>query len=287
MKLIRGYHRQSGANGRYRVIAFHNAFHGRTLADIAAGGLKKLQLGFEPLVDGFDHVPFGDITAVRAAVTERTGAILLEPVQGDGGIWPASPEFMQGLRRVADEQGLLLVLDEVQCGVGRTGRLFAHEWAGITPDVVAVAKGLGAGFPVGACLATAKVAAVVAPGRHGSTLGGNPLAMAVADAVLDVILEDGFLDQVVANGRALSRGMNEVAARHPGVIKAVRGVGLMLGLECVADNELLLTQLRKNGMLAASASNNVVRFLPPLIIGSQHVDEALDILERSCQQIAA
>jgi acetylornithine/N-succinyldiaminopimelate aminotransferase len=282
LKMVRRYHDENGSPERYRVIAFRNGFHGRTLATIAAGGQEKHLKGFDPIVDGFDHVPFGNFNEVRNAITDRTAAILVEPVQGEGGIRAADPEFLRGLREVCDEFGLLLFLDEVQCGMGRTGKLFAHEWTGITPDVMAIAKGIGGGFPVGACLATEKVGRVMTPGTHGSTFGGNPLAMAVGNAILDVMLADGFMDRVQTMGKKLTARLGAVAGKHPKVVRGVRGAGLMLGLECAAPNADVLARLRANGLLAVTAGENVIRILPPLIIDDSHVEEAGGILERAC-----
>jgi acetylornithine/N-succinyldiaminopimelate aminotransferase len=282
LKMVRRYHDENGAPERYRVIAFRHAFHGRTMATIAAGGQAKHLKGFDPIVDGFDHVSFGNLNEVRNAVGDRTAAILVEPVQGEGGIRAADPEFLRGLREVADEYGLLLFFDEVQCGMGRTGKLFAHEWAGITPDVMAIAKGIGGGFPVGACLAREKVGAVMTTGTHGSTFGGNPLAMAVGNAVLDVMLADGFMDRVQTMSKKLIAEISGVARKHPKVVSGVRGAGMMLGLECVASNTEVLARLRANGLLAVTAGENVIRILPPLIIDDSHVAEAGSILDRAC-----
>ncbi len=286
LKMIRRYHDLGGNPGRYRVITMAGAFHGRTLSTIAAGGSAKYLDGFEPRVDGFDQVPFGNLNEVRAAVTPETAAILVEPVQGEGGINAATVEFLRGLRAAADEFGLLLFLDEVQCGVGRTGRLFAHEWAGIEPDLMAVAKGLGGGFPVGACLATEKAAAALTAGSHGSTFGGNPLAMAVANAVLDVVLEGGFLEHVRAVGETFRHGLDALAAKYPDGIAEVRGSGLMLGVKCVAENGAVVKTLFDNGMLTVPAADNVVRLLPPLIIEESHVAEALAIMDRGFAGLA-
>ena len=287
LKLVRKYQDMAGAPDRYRVITCTGAFHGRTLATIAAGGSEKHLAGFEPEVDGFDHAPFGDVEAVRAAVGPRTAAILVEPIQGEGGIHPASADFLRGLREIADTRGLLLFFDEVQCGLGRTGRLFAHEWAGITPDLMAIAKGLGGGFPVGACLARERVAAAFAPGSHGSTFGGNPLAMAVGNAVLDIVLNEPFLARVREIGAGLQRRLTVLAARFPGVIAEVRGRGLMLGLKCVVGNRALAGELFDRGLLSVSAGDNVVRLLPPLIIGEPEVEEACRIIEDACAELAA
>jgi acetylornithine/N-succinyldiaminopimelate aminotransferase len=285
LKLVRKYHDANGNPERYRIITCAGAFHGRTLATIAAGGSQKYLAGFDPVVDGFDHVPFGNLNELRAAIIPETAAILVEPVQGEGGIHSAPLEFLQGLRATADEFGLLLFLDEVQCGIGRTGRLFAHEWAEIVPDVMAVAKGLGGGFPVGACLAAGQAASALTPGSHGSTFGGNPLAMAVGNAVLDVILEDGFLENVRLMSKLLGQGLTTLATAYPGLIAEIRGSGLMLGLKCTVDNATLISRLFENGLLTIPAADNVVRLLPPLIINEHHVREALAILDRSCAQV--
>jgi acetylornithine/N-succinyldiaminopimelate aminotransferase len=287
LKLVRKYQDIAGAPERYRVITSTGAFHGRTLATIAASGSEKHLEGFEPKVDGFDHAPFGDLDAVRATVGPRTAAILVEPIQGESGIHAASADFLRGLREIADAEGLLLFFDEVQCGIGRTGHLFAHEWVGVTPDLMAIAKGLGGGFPVGACLARAPVAAAFAPGSHGSTFGGNPLAMAVGNAVLDVVLDEPFLAHVRETGAALQRRLALLAARFPGIIAEVRGMGLMLGLKCVISNRTLVGKLLEQGLLSIPAGDNVVRLLPPLIIGEREVGEACRIIEDACAELAA
>lgn len=288
LKLTRKYqHVVAGAPERYRVITCSGAFHGRTLATIAAGGSPKYLEGFEPKVDGFDHAPFGDLDAVRAAIGPATAGILVEPVQGEGGIHPAAAGFLAGLRDLADTHGLVLFFDEVQCGMGRTGRLFAHQWADIAPDVMAVAKGLGGGFPVGACLASARIADAFAPGSHGSTFGGNPLAMTVANAVLDVIDNPAFLEHVRAMAADLLGRIRSLAARFPGVIAEVRGLGLMLGLKCVVENRALVDGLFGRGLLSIPAGDNVVRLLPPLIIGEREVEEACGIIEGTCAELAS
>jgi acetylornithine/N-succinyldiaminopimelate aminotransferase len=236
---------------------------------------------------GFVHVPFGNLNETRAAVDASTAAVLVEPVQGEGGIRPADAQYLKGLRAMCDEYGLLMILDEIQTGVGRTGTLFAHEQAGVTPDIMAIAKGLGGGFPVGACLATEDAASGMTPGSHGSTFGGNPLAMAVAEAVLTEVLADGFLDNVTTMGARLSDGLRDLAARHPAVIEEVRGVGLMLGLKCVAGvvNGDLIKAAMAQGLLCVPAGDNVVRLLPPLIIGEDDISCALSMLEKACQSL--
>jgi len=288
IKLVRKYQDDTGHPERYRIITFHNGFHGRTLATIAAGGQEKHLKGFAPAVEGFDHVAFENLNEVRNAVSGETAAILVEPVQGEGGMRAARPEFLRGLRQVCDEFGLLLFLDEVQCGMGRTGKLFAHEWAGIKPDVLSTAKALGGGFPIGALLATEKAAVGMTNGTHGSTFGGNPLAMAVANAVLDVMFAPGFFDQVAKKGERLGTRMAALVKARPKVFSEVRGMGLMRGLKCVdgivaAD---VVALLREHGLLTVGSGENVVRLLPPLIIEDRHVDEAIAILERATEGLA-
>jgi acetylornithine/N-succinyldiaminopimelate aminotransferase len=287
LKLTRKYHDEAGAPERYRVITVEGAFHGRTLATIAAGGQEKHLKGFDPMVDGFDKVAFGNMNELRSAITRETAAILIEPVQGEGGMRPAPAEYLQALRKVADEYGLLLFFDEVQCGMGRTGKLFAHEWAGVAPDILATAKGIGGGFPMGACLATEKAAKALTPGSHGSTFGGGPLATAVGNAVLDILLADGFLAEVERMGRLLREKVEALVKRHPRVLVDLRGAGLMLGLKCVVPNTEMVSKLRDAGLLTVGAGDNVVRLLPPLIIEEGHVEEALSILDKVCGAWAA
>ncbi len=282
LKLVRKFHDETGNPERYRVITCAGAFHGRTLAAISAGGQEKHLKGFAPEVDGFDHVAFGNLNELRAAIGPQTAAILVEPVQGEGGMRVAAAEYLQGLRRVADEFGLLLFFDEVQCGIGRTGRLFAHEWAGIAPDLLAMAKGIGSGFPLGACLATARVGSALTAGSHGSTFGGNPLAMAVGNAVLDVVLAEGFLGRVEQAGRLLRQRLEALVRRHPSILAEIRGAGLMLGMRCVVPSADMVARLRGAGLLTVGAGDNVVRLLPPLIIGEEQVAEALEMLEGVC-----
>lgn len=285
LKLARRYHDETGHPERFRVITFTGSFHGRTLATLAAAKQDKHMAGFAPMPDGFDQVAFGNMNELRAAITDETAAILVEPVQGEGGVRPAEADFLRALRKVADEFGLLFLLDEVQTGMGRTGRLFAHEWAGVEPDVLAVAKGLGGGFPIGACLAKEHVAKTMKPGSHGSTFGGNPLAVACANAVLDVMLADGFLAGVEAKAARLRKRAEAVAAAHPRLFLGVRGVGLLIGLQCRIPNGKLIGQLRANGMLAVGAGDNVTRLVPPLIVGDDHIEEAMAILEKSCAEL--
>ena len=286
VKMARKHHHDAGRPERYRVIAFEGAFHGRTLAMISAGANAAHKKGFGPMVDGFDHVAFDNLNEVRGAITGETAAIMVEPVQGEGGIRPASPEFLRGLRETCDEFGLLLIHDEVQCGMGRTGKLFAHEWSGAAPDIMAVAKALGGGFPVGACLATENAASGIVAGTHGSTFGGNPMAMAVSNAVLDIVLEDGFLDQVRATGESISGRLSRLAEDYPGVVELFRGQGMMWGIKCKVPNVELANRLIDKGLLVILAADNVVRLLPPLIIDESHLDEAFAIIEASCAELA-
>ena len=280
IKTTRKYHHDTGHPERYRIITTGGAFHGRTLATIAAGRQEKHLKGFDPIVDGFDQVAFGNLNELRAAITKETAGILVEPIQGEGGIRPATLDYLRQLRKVADEFGVLLIFDEVQCGMGRTGKLFAHEWAGIAPDVMALAKGLGSGFPLGACLATEKAAVGMTAGTHGSTFGGNPLAMAVANAVLDVMLADGFLPRVERTGKLLWDKLGAVVKKHPKVFAELRGAALMLGLKCVVPAGDMVDKLRANGLLTVSAGDNVVRVLPPLIVDEAQVNDGVAIIDR-------
>ncbi len=279
IKLCRRYHASGGNPERWRIITFDGAFHGRTLAALAAANNPKYLDGFGPKVDGFDQVAFNNLNEVRNAVGDETAAILVEPVQGEGGIRNADIQFLRGLRRVCDEFGLLLFLDEIQCGMGRTGRLLAHEWAEIEPDVAAVAKGIGSGFPVGALLAKEAAARGMTQGVHGTTFGGNQLATCVGNAVLDVMLGDGFLEQVRATGEALYGRLQAIVRMFPEIFNSVRGAGLMLGLECAVPAADVVAKLRAAGLLTAPAAENVVRILPPLIIGQTQVNEAAAIIE--------
>jgi acetylornithine/N-succinyldiaminopimelate aminotransferase len=287
IKMARKYHAANGQPERFRIITFEGAFHGRTLATIAAGGQKKYLEGFGPKVEGFDQVAFGDHEGLKAAITPETAAILIEPIQGEGGIRPVPTQCLRGLRQLCDEHGLLLVFDEIQTGVGRTGRLFAHEWAGISPDIMAIAKGIGGGFPLGACLATAEAAKGMTVGTHGTTFGGNPLAMAVGNAVLDVVLAPGFLDHVRQVGLALRQRLAELKDRHPAVIAEIRGEGLMMGLRTHVANTDLIAAARGQHLILIAAGDNVVRLLPPLIITEADVAEAFSRLDAACGAIEA
>ena len=285
LKLVRKYQSTNGHPERYRVITFDGSFHGRTLATIAAAAQDKLLDGFGPPVEGFDQVPFGDLAAVKASIGPETAAILIEPIQGEGGIRPTEPGFLGQLRALCDEHGLLLMLDEIQTGVGRTGRLFAHEWDNVDPDVMAIAKALGGGFPVGACLATEQAARGMIAGSHGSTFGGNPLAMAVGNAVLDVVLEPTFLDHVNKMANYLSQQLAGIVDRHPKIFSGARGKGLMVGLQCVVTNGEVVDRLRSNGLLSVPAGDNTVRLLPPMIITEAEIGVAVEALERAASEL--
>lgn len=287
IKTARRYHYAKGNPERFHIITMEGAFHGRTLATIAAGGQEKYLEGFGPKAPGFDQVPFGDLEAVTTAITDATAAILVEPVQGEGGIRPIPVEMLRALRKICDENGLLLILDEVQSGVGRTGKFFAHEWAGITPDIMAVAKGIGGGFPLGACLATAEAAEGMKPGTHGSTYGGNPLAMAVGNAVLDVVLADGFLDHVRDVALVFRQGLASLKDRYPDIIEDIRGEGLMLGIKAKIPNTDLLMAMRAEHLLGVPAGDNVIRLLPPLTVTAEEAREGLSRIERAAEHLRA
>ncbi|MDP3897593.1 MAG: aspartate aminotransferase family protein [Mesorhizobium sp.] len=287
IKTARRYHYVNGNPEKFRIITFEGAFHGRTLATIAAGGQAKYLEGFGPKVDGFDQVPFGDVEAARAAITPETAAILIEPLQGEGGIRELPQGGLAALRQLCDEHGLLLILDEVQCGVGRTGKLFAYQWTDIEPDIVAIAKGIGGGFPMGACLATEAAAVGMTPGTHGTTFGGNPLAMAVGNAVLDVVLEPGFLDDVARKGLLLKQRLASVADEFPDVIEGIRGSGLMAGLKCRMPNTTVNMALRDEKLLAVPAGDNVVRLLPPLNVSDEEIGIAVDRIRKAAQGLSA
>lgn len=279
IKIARRYHFAKGNPERYRVICFDGAFHGRTLATIAAGGNEKALEGFGPPVDGFDHVSYGNANEVRAAITGETAAILVEPIQGESGIRPPGADFLRELRAIADEFGLLLLFDEVQTGIGHTGKLFGYQWHGVEPDVMGLAKGLGGGFPIGAVLATDAACAGMVPGTHGSTFGGNPLAVAAANAVLDVVLADGFLDHVIAMGDSLHAAVAKVVAAHPKVLETVRGRNLLVGIKCVVPNMDVVAAMRERNVLMVPAGDNIARMLPPLNIEQSHIDEAVAALD--------
>ncbi|MEP4032852.1 aspartate aminotransferase family protein [Roseibium polysiphoniae] len=285
IKTARRYQYDQGHPERFHVVTFEGAFHGRTLATIAAGGQAKYLEGFGPKAPGFDQVPAGDLEALKKVIGPQTAAIAIEPIQGEGGVREVPAEFLRQLRKICDDEGLLLIFDEIQTGVGRTGKLFAHEWSGVNPDIMAIAKGIGGGFPVGACLATADASAGMVPGTHGTTFGGNPLAMAVGNAVLDVILADEFLDAVKSKGLSFKQKLAGLVDNHPKVLSDVRGTGLMLGLKCVVPVAELVSMAREHGLLAVPAGDNVVRIMPPLTISEEEISEAVARLEAAAQSL--
>jgi acetylornithine/N-succinyldiaminopimelate aminotransferase len=284
IKTARRYHHHHGNPHRSVLITFSNAFHGRTMATISATNQEKLRDGFAPLLPGFTVVEFDNLAEAEAAITEHTAGFLVEPIQGEGGIRPASAEFMKGLRRLADEHDLMLVLDEVQCGVARTGKLYAYEHYGIEPDILATAKGIGGGFPLGACLATEKAAVGMVVGTHGSTYGGNPLAMAAGQAVLDVVAAPEFLDHVTRMGERLRGALEQMIPNHDHLFESVRGVGLMLGIKMKTDSRAFVTYLRDHGLLTVAAGDNVMRVLPPLVIEESHVTEFVERLSEAARR---
>ena len=281
IKAIRGYQNSCGNEDRYRIIGFGESFHGRTLAALAAAGNELHTKSFIPLDYGFDNVEWENIDALRAAVTANTAGIVLEPVQGEGGIRPITTEFLQAVRDLCDENDLLLMFDEVQCGLGRSGKLFAHQHLGVTPDIMALAKGLGSGFPVGACLTTEAVAQAMVVGAHGSTFGGNPLAMAVANGVMDLVLEPGLLDEVSRKSDIIKTGLINLIAEHSDKLESVHGLGLMLGLKCKIPSADLLAKLRERKILVGTAGNNMLRLLPPLNISDTDIDRAIKLIDDS------
>jgi len=285
IKVARKYHSANGQPERFRIITFEGAFHGRTLATLAAGGQKKHLDGFGPVVDGFDQLPLDDVAALRRKVSPESAAILIEPIQGEGGVRIPSTQFLKSLRQICDEHGLLLIFDEVQTGLGRTGHLFAYQRRGIAPDVMALAKGLGGGFPVGACLATAAAAKGMTAGTHGSTFGGNPLAMAAANATLDVLLTPGFFERVREMALLFMQRLAEIKDRHPAVIAEIRGEGFLIGLRALVPATELVDALRAEKLLSAAAGENVVRLLPPLVVGETEIAEAVTRLDRAATRI--
>ena len=279
IKTARAYHQHAGNDQKFELITFKNAFHGRTMATISASNQDKMHKGFMPLLPGFKYVDFDDLEAAKAAIGPNTAGFIVEPIQGEGGIRPASDEFLQGLRALADEHDLMLVLDEVQCGMARAGTLYAYEQYGITPDIMATAKGIGGGFPLGACLATEKAARGMGLGTHGSTYGGNPLAMAAGEAVLDVVANEEFLAEVRAKGERIRARLEQFIGNYPELFELVRGRGLMLGLKMRSESRPFVAHLRDNhGLLTVAAGDNTVRVIPPLVIDDSHIDEFMDRL---------
>jgi acetylornithine/N-succinyldiaminopimelate aminotransferase len=284
LKVARKYQHDTGHPERYRIIGCEGSFHGRSFATLAAAGNAHYLEGFGPPMEGFDHVAFGNLNEMRAAIGGETAAIIVEPVQGEGGVRPGSDEYLRGLRAIADEFGLLLIFDEVQCGMGRTGKLFAHEWSGATPDIMAIAKALGGGFPIGACLATERAAVGMVPGTHGSTFGGNPLAVAAGNAVLDVMLQPGFFERVHSAAELFRGRLDGLVKSHPKLFAELRGSGLLLGIRCVVPAGEFVAKLRENGLLALTAGDNVLRLLPPLIVGEAEIGQAIDTLQKVARE---
>jgi acetylornithine/N-succinyldiaminopimelate aminotransferase len=287
IKVTRRHHAAKGHPERYRIVTFEGAFHGRTLGTLAATGSAKYLEGFGPPLEGFDQVALGDLEAVKKAIGPQTAGILIEPLQGEGGVRSAPHAFFRALRQLCDDKGLLLIFDEVQTGMGRTGDLFAYKRIGVVPDVMSLAKALGGGFPIGACLATANAAEGMTPGSHGSTFGGNPLAVAAANAVLDVMLKPGFFEHAQKMSLLLKQKLASVVDRHPGVLAEVRGEGLLIGLKAVVPSGDLVAALRDEKLLTVGAGENVVRFLPPLIVTETEIEESVSRLERACAKLSA
>ncbi len=287
VKMARKYFHDKDQPERVEIITFDGSFHGRSSAGIAAAGSEKMTKGFGPLLPGFVHLPFGDHEALTAAVTDRTAAILVEPVQGEGGIRPLPDVCLKGMRDLCDEHGILLILDEVQCGVGRTGKLFAHEWSGITPDIMMVAKGIGGGFPLGAVLATEDAASGMTAGTHGSTYGGNPLGCAVGSAVMDIVSDPAFLAEVNRKAGFLRQKLEGLVASHPDVFENVRGAGLMLGIKCKAPNIDMVNAGYAKEVITVPAADNVIRLLPPLTITDEEIAEAVTRLDAAASSLSA
>ena len=283
IKLARKYFYSQGKKNKNKVITFQGAFHGRTLAALFAANNPKHIEGFGPKVNGFDQVPFADHEALKKAVTDDTAAIMDEHIFGEGGVKVVPDYCIKGIRELCDEKDVLLILDEVQCGVGRTGKFFAFELTGVIPDIVPIAKGIGSGFPIGACLMTKKVASCMTPGSHGSTFGGNPLAMSVGNAVLDIIFKKGFLKNVQKISKYFHKELHKLQSEYPKVVKEGRGAGLLVGLEISKDQTEFIKKLSDNKLLTVKASENVVRLLPPLTVKKQNIDEAVIILKKVCK----
>ena len=283
IKIARKYFYSKSQFKKNRILCINNSFHGRTLATIFASNSKKATEGFGPKVDGFDHFNFGDHKSLEKSITKRTAAIMVETVMGEGGIKVIPDYCLKGLRKLCNKKNILLILDEVQCGIGRTGKFFAFEYAGIKPDIVPIAKGIGGGFPIGACLMTKKVAFCMGPGTHGSTFGGNPLAMSVGNAVLDQILKKNFLKNVEITGSYFHSQLNQLQSDFPNVIKEVRGLGLLIGIKVIPDQNVFVKKLLANKLLTVRAAENVVRLLPPLIVKKENIDQAIVILRKVCK----
>jgi acetylornithine/N-succinyldiaminopimelate aminotransferase len=280
LKVARKYQSETGHPERYRIIGCNGSFHGRSFATLAAAGAEAYLKGFGPVMDGFDHVAWNNLNEMRAAITPKTAGIIVEPVQGEGGVRAPSSDYLKGLRAICDEFGLVLIYDEVQCGMGRTGKLFAHQWAGVAPDIMAVAKALGNGLPIGACLATEKAAIGMVPGSHGSTFGGNPMSVAAGNAVLDVMLAPGFFDRVNDTAKYLWGKLETLAGKYPKLFEGVRGSGMLVGIRCVITAGDVVARAREKGLLVLTAGDNVLRVLPPLTVTERDIDEAVGILDK-------
>ncbi|HKU65365.1 MAG TPA: aspartate aminotransferase family protein, partial [Rhizomicrobium sp.] len=287
IKMARRYQFVSGRPERFHIVSFEGAFHGRTYAAVNAGGNEKYLEGFGPRMPGFDQVPFGDLEATKKVIGPQTAAILIEPMQGEGGVRTVAPEFLRALRTLCDDNGLLLIFDEIQTGLGRTGKLFAYDWLGITPDIMTIAKALGGGFPLGAVLATAEAAKGMTVGTHGTTCGGNPLAMAMGNEAIDMILAPGFLDHVNQVANYLHQQLGALVAGHPGLFDHARGQGLMIGLKMKADASAFVAAARANGLVVLPAGDNVVRLLPPLTLSAAEAREGIELLNKTASQMEA
>ena len=287
IKMARRYHYVSGHPERFHIVTFEGAFHGRTIAAIAATGNEKYLEGFGPKSPGFDQVPFGDLVALRAAIGPETAAVMIEPIQGEGGVRPADPDYLRALRKLCDENGLLLILDEIQTGVGRTGKFFAHEWLGITPDIMTVAKGIGGGYPLGGVMATAEAAKGMTVGTHGTTFGGNPLGMAVGNAAVDLLLSPGFLEHVNRIANYLHQQLGALVAHHPGIFESVRGQGLMIGLKMKVPAGDFIEKARAEGLVVLPAGDNVVRLLPPLTLSEDEAREGIALMDKTAARLEA
>lgn len=287
IKMARRYHFVNGQPERFHIVTFEGAFHGRTMAAINAGGNEKYLEGFGPRMQGFDQVPLGDLNAVKNVIGPQTAAILIEPLQGEGGVRTVAPEFLKALRKLCDEQGMLLIFDEIQTGVGRTGKFFAYDWLGFAPDIMPVAKAIGGGFPLGAVLATAEAAKGMTVGTHGTTYGGNPLAMAVGNAAIDLVLAPGFLDHVNKVANYLHQQLGALVAGHPTLFESVRGQGLMIGLKMKTPSADFIAAARANGLVVLPAGDNVVRLLPPLTLSEEEAREGMDLLNKTASQLEA
>lgn len=287
IKMARRHHFVNGQPDRFHIVSFEGAFHGRTMAAINAGGNEKYLEGFGPRMAGFDQVPLGDLDALKKIVGPHTAALIIEPLQGEGGVRPVAPEFLRALRKLCDDTGMLLIFDEIQTGVGRTGKLFAYEWLGLEPDIMTVAKGIGGGFPLGAVLATAEAADGMTVGTHGTTYGGNPLAMAVGNAAIDLALAPGFLDHVNKVANYLHQQLGALVAGHPDLFEGVRGQGLMIGLKMKTPSADFLAAARANGLIVLPAGDNVVRLLPPLTLSEDEAREGMELLSKTASQLDA